>query len=691
MSARVRRSIFAIIVACGVAAVAAFFLRGPLLRAVFVARAQSATELALDVDRVDEVDGSFRLTGLRAHTRGGSIVVEAPSARATERNGGLTLVLDRPRIVVALDRLRGDEFARVGAALAKRLGADPGGRLTLTHGTLTFVNGAVPVPVIACDDVNVSGRARSARVAYELTLNLRDGASGYPIESRTIARGDGSRIQSWSAAVLPAASLAALGSADTGVRAVAGRLLDARVDDDGVTLHASARLDDVDFALGAHRLAALHGELIVDGGGVGSKKIAGTLDGAVPFEASGEVHDLPGGLASLRDGSNELRALDRLLERIAAEPNLRSVRVEATAPGLAFAQYGMQTANGPLAVSVLSADPAEPTLRFDTAIAEDHIISGGERTSAMGVRTHAVAGVNGDYFDIGRTYQPQGMLVRSGSLVRGPTDRAAALVDKANHVRFAEFHFRGTVTTSRGIMPLTEFNDWPPGNVALITPAFGKALPASDSVTFVGLQPVDSAKKRFRVVSIAAPGTHPRAGFGIAIGRLVHVSLPRIGEVVKISYGFDPTLDGAVAVIGGGPILLRDGAWYEDPHAPAPEERLYRWPVLALARQADDRLLLVAVDGRHPERSVGATRPEFAALLQRLGAVDAMALDSGGSVTLVSRAPGDANASVRNVPSDNSAERWISDALFLYSSAPAPSIVPAAQAPTPAPEMRPAP
>jgi exopolysaccharide biosynthesis protein len=158
-----------------------------------------------------------------------------------------------------------------------------------------------------------------------------------------------------------------------------------------------------------------------------------------------------------------------------------------------------------------------------------------------------------------------------------------------------------------------------------------------------------------------------------------------------MSYRIVPNVAGAVAAIGGGPILVRDGAWYEDPDAPAPDERDYRWPVVALARQADDHLLLVAVDGRHPERSVGMMRPEFADLLIRFGVTDAMALDSGGSVTMVSRAPGDANVTVRNVPSDHSAERWVSDALFVYSSAPQPSLVPLASSATPAPEVRPTP
>jgi hypothetical protein len=46
---------------------------------------------------------------------------------------------------------------------------------------------------------------------------------------------------------------------------------------------------------------------------------------------------------------------------------------------------------------------------------------------------------------------------------------------------------------------------------------------------------------------------------------------------------------------------------------------------------------------------------------------------------------------VRNVPSDFSAERWVSDGLFIYSSAPAPVIIPQRSAPTPVPEARPTP
>jgi exopolysaccharide biosynthesis protein len=458
--------------------------------------------------------------------------------------------------------------------------------------------------------------------------------------------------------------------------------------DDGPNFHATAKLADVKVALGDHVLHGLHGKLIAVGDGVGTADVEGFLDN-VTFRADGEVHDLRSHYRWLAQGTNDLQSLAKLATTIAAEPQLRGpVELEAIAPGLSLGQYHLLGEHGPLAISVLSADPTEKTLRFDTAIAGDHVISNGERTSSMGVRTGAVAGVNGDYFDIGRTYQPQGMLVSGGELVRGPTDRAVATIDRNMHATFGEFHMTGTLETAHGKERVTEFNDWPPGYVSVITPRYGVELKPG-AATFVELAPLGGSK--YRVANVTPGDQTIPVSFGVAIGRSAKIPMPKIGETVKLTYATDPPLGGAVMAIGGGPILVKDSTPYDDPHAPAPDERDVRWPVVALAQTKDARLDLIAVDGRHPERSIGMTRPEFAELLERFGATDAMALDSGGSVTLVARTPGDANVTVRNVVSDFSNERWISDALYLYSSAPQPSIVTPKIATTPLPEERPTP
>lgn len=677
-----RRALVLVGVVALVALVAGLAVGGRLGNAAFLAYVRHQTGLRLDVRGVEHDGGVYVLNGITASTSDGSFLVSAPRARISLSGANAALELDRPSIVLSPARYRSsDAHVRLPSGVT---------RLTVHDGTLVVTGGDIPAPVFTFAGVAGEARFSPGGAQYDASLQL--------VDSTSEARGGGARENItghadaggtvWTAAAVPLQPLAALLPGGAPLQLRGGTLRDVEIDA-GKTLRITGRLDDGAAAFEQHALTGLHGELTLVADGIGSRTLAGELDG-VPFDVSGEVHDLPD--RWWLDGSQDLDGLGIVLAKIANEPRLRSLKLEATAPGLAFAQYALATDHGPVAISLLSLDPAERTLRFDTTIAQDHVTSGGERTSAMSLRTGAIAGVNGDYFDIGRTYEPQGMLVRKGALVRGPTDRAALVIDRDNRLTIAEFRIRGEVRTAHGTMPLTEVNDWPPGDVCLITPAFGPTLPPSAGRTFVALQPLGSADStRFRVTDVVAMNAPMAPRFGVAIGPLVHTPLPKVGETVSVTYILEPHVTGIVAGIGGGPILLRNGAWFEDRHAPAPDERDYRWPVIALMRTAAGRLMFVAVDGRHPERSVGMTRPEFGRLLLRLGGVDAMALDSGGSVTLVSRAPGDANASVRNVPSDNSAERWISDGLFLYSSAPPPTIVPVAHAPTPLPEARPSP
>ena len=64
------------------------------------------------------------------------------------------------------------------------------------------------------------------------------------------------------------------------------------------------------------------------------------------------------------------------------------------------------------------------------------------------------------------------------------------------------------------------------------------------------------------------------------------------------------------------------------------------------------KLILVVVDGRKPERSVGMSLDELADLMLRLGCDDALNLDGGGSSTLVLRNPQTNELITMNSPSD---------------------------------------
>ncbi|HMD01321.1 MAG TPA: phosphodiester glycosidase family protein [Candidatus Baltobacteraceae bacterium] len=354
---------------------------------------------------------------------------------------------------------------------------------------------------------------------------------------------------------------------------------------------------------------------------------------------------------------------------------MQSVSTSFVAPGIARAAYRIATAAGPLVINVVALDPRDPAIRLRTILADDRLISGGETVSSMALRSGAVAGVNGDYFDIGNTNQPLNLVVQEGVLVRTPSKRYALDVRRDGSVHFERFRFSGTVRYGANQVPLTTLNEWPPeGGASLLSAAYGrpKVMPGVSLQALVPQLPAPAGAATYSV-ALFDPNSPPSAGtqlLGLGPAALALAPAPASGDVVFLEQHLDPPLEDITTALGGGPLLIKDGLQFDDPNAPAPEERERRFPVAGAATTAAGELLLVAVDGRQPALSVGLTRPEFAALFLGLGASDGMAFDSGGSATLVARVLGDARASVLNAPSDGR-ERPVADGLFAYSDAPA--------------------
>ncbi|HEY1728073.1 MAG TPA: phosphodiester glycosidase family protein [Candidatus Baltobacteraceae bacterium] len=352
----------------------------------------------------------------------------------------------------------------------------------------------------------------------------------------------------------------------------------------------------------------------------------------------------------------------------------QSVLSEFVAPGVTRANYRLATVNGPLIISVVAVDTHDSTVRLADVIANDRLVSVGETVSAMALRTHAIAGINGDYFDIGQTNQPLGIVVSDGTLVRTPSRRVALDIGRDGSVHFEPFSFKGTATFNGTTIPLTAVNEWPPqGGASLLTAAFGPLSATTQDITLVSLGALGAANALsgdYRVIGVYPATTGPLGTPTLALGpaALKLTPPPQPGDTVTIAGDTAPPLATIATAIGGGPALLVDGKPYSDPNAPAPEERNRRFPVSGAALSANGTLYLIAVDGRDPSLSIGLTRPEFGALMVGLGASDGMAFDSGGSSTLVARRLGETLTSLLNMPSDGS-ERPIADGLFVYSDA----------------------
>lgn len=151
--------------------------------------------------------------------------------------------------------------------------------------------------------------------------------------------------------------------------------------------------------------------------------------------------------------------------------------------------------------------------------------------------------------------------------------------------------------------------------------------------------------------------THARPGSVLTPGQ-------RILDARGKELGLGPRDD----ILNGGPELVRAGKVAVNYAADGIERAgdrsfAYTWgikrnPRMLLGVDRQGRTLLVGVDGRQPGHSDGLGLSEGAELMKSLGAVRAMALDGGGSVTMA------VNGKVINSPSDGT-ERPVGDALLL--------------------------
>jgi Phosphodiester glycosidase len=350
--------------------------------------------------------------------------------------------------------------------------------------------------------------------------------------------------------------------------------------------------------------------------------------------------------------------------------------LESVAPGIEYGEYQMLTGAGPLVIHVIAVEPHRSDVRIGNVLAGSALESRGETVGSMARRTEAVAGINGDYFDIGNTNRPENIVVRNGTLLQLPTKRYALAITRDGYPHIAEFTFSGELVIDERTMPLDAIDELPPpnGGLSLVTPEYGRVRPL-ENVTLVQLVPFDGTPPlaRYRVTGVADNLSPQPPGYYVAIGPGDYsvVDVPPVNAIVTASGNLAPfdTNDIATA-IGGGPLILHNGSWYDDGDGPNGPEFSKRIPCSGAAIAPDGRLFLVEVDGRQPDVSVGLKRPEFAELMRALGATEGLALDGGGSSTLAVRRLGDVYAGVVNSPSDGK-ERPVGDGLFVYSTAPA--------------------
>jgi hypothetical protein len=357
---------------------------------------------------------------------------------------------------------------------------------------------------------------------------------------------------------------------------------------------------------------------------------------------------------------------------------------QAVGPGVTHREFTTTAAAGQVMGDVVEVDLTQPGVRVDEMGAGS--IAGRKSIAAMANDSGAVAGINGDFFDIGRTSAPAGPAVRDGRALKAPVPqgrRAAPAVpgaemDYAYTVgidglgRIDRLPLTGEISSARGTIPVVGLNQYavPVGGIAIFTPDWGvdrsQTLCGSDVDARAPCAPDrwEVAVRGGVVTGAGPPDGRPLAPDEIVLdGREQGAAALRafgIGDPVDVEYELVPASGVAPrAAVGGQPILV-DGR---------PTERLddrIRAPRSAAGNSPDGHhLFLVTVDGRQND-SIGATLSEMSALLAQMGVDDAVNLDGGGSSTLVYRAPGAATPTIVNDPSDSSA-RLVGNGLGVYT------------------------
>ena len=353
---------------------------------------------------------------------------------------------------------------------------------------------------------------------------------------------------------------------------------------------------------------------------------------------------------------------------------------EIIGPGVTHERWTLVTAQGPLAVSLLTVDTNNPSVALGAVSADGTVQGPGQRLSALADAVHAEAAINADYFDINGSGAPLNALIIGGEILHQPDGAATLSVRTDGSVSIGPLSWSARVQPAGGSeLSITSVNDWSPSTpLTLLTPRLGAtaangAFEAVLSPLSNGTYSVRAAAADLTVLFPMQPGELAIAARGQIVQQIV-AEFP-VGENVTVSFEGSPPPASLVMAIGGGPQLLRGGAPFVDPQAPAPQEADVRYPLTGAGVSADGHTLwLVVVDGRRPGSSVGITRAMLGNLFRSLGASDAMAFDSGGSSEMAVRSLGDPGVHVATDPSDGR-ERSIADALVVTNTAtPGPAV-----------------
>lgn len=317
---------------------------------------------------------------------------------------------------------------------------------------------------------------------------------------------------------------------------------------------------------------------------------------------------------------------------------------------------------------------AAPQLTQGTVFERDDEKKGRDTLSNTIEKEGAIAGINGDYFPW--TGDPLGSMVRSGELVSKPFTGRSAFAWGKNYSAVARLRWTASASfMGKPSIKIDGLNEMCTKDMVVLNTGFaGFAL--ADPKCFQAVLEAKEALKPTGTWTCKVIATFNDES-KLPVGKdqfVITATGKSMDQFQFLAKGEDVTLkletkgldwSKALNVIGGGPMIVTEGkviqAWdAEDFNS---EFANKRHPRTAVGSTKDGDIWFVQVEGRQA-LSAGATIDELGKIMARLGCVEALNLDGGGSSELA------LSGMIINRPSDG-AERPLANTILLFGQLPA--------------------
>ena len=361
----------------------------------------------------------------------------------------------------------------------------------------------------------------------------------------------------------------------------------------------------------------------------------------------------------------------------------RTSSKEPVAEGVTVEKINIRTSDGPINVDVMTVDLTNQYVKVDTMVGKNGTLTKNQCVSNMANETGAVAGINGDFFQMNE-HAPIGLTVQSGELVTSPAQRTDTYgfgLTKDNRPIFPIYGFQGSVTSPGGVQfqlfginKPTYFAYLPDKNAAtdanrlnMFTPRWGPQSrgPLKGLIGLVEMVVENDFVTEIRIDQ--PPTAIPSNGY-ILVGHGTAAQYLttnfKAGDQVQVSYQVTPETDNLQMAVGGLALIVDQGKRHWFTQTVSGEKAR-----TGIGASRDGKTLyLVVVEGGDTSR--GMTQAELADFMASIGAWTAVNLDGGGSSTMAARQLGDQTVTLLNDPVYDS-QRSIPNGIGIFSTAPA--------------------